>query len=92
MNNTESQAMYKPTGFVCGNQYQEDISKEALRQLDKLEYRKNALLRNQNDLRIRLTHCENEIAEVEYEMRLINLEIMGKMKINRNMTILSKKN
>ena len=51
-----SQVMYKPTGFVCGNQYidyQEDISKEALRQLDMLEYRKNALLRNQNDLRIR---------------------------------------
>ena len=78
-----SQVMYKPTGFVCGNQYQEDISKEALRQLDMLEYRKNALLRNQNDLRIRLTNCENEIAEVEYDMRLINLEFMGRMKINR---------
>lgn len=81
-----SQVMHKPTGFVCGNQYidyQEDISKEALRQLDMLEYRKNALLRNQNDLRIRLTNCENEIAEVEYDMRLINLEFMGRMKINR---------
>jgi len=61
----------------------EEKSKEALRQIDKLEYKKIALLNYKNDLMNKLADCANQIAETDYEIRAINLELIERVKFNR---------
>lgn len=70
-----------------GNDYRNDaITKiDKTKQIDELEYRKNALLNYQIDLRNKLAKCADEILEIDYEMRAINLEALEKIQLNRRL-------
>jgi hypothetical protein len=68
---------------ITENHTSEKMSKEALRQIDMLEYRKIALLNYRNDLMNKLADCANQIAETDYEIRAINLKLIERVKFNR---------
>ena len=70
-----------------GNDYSNDetTKTDKTKQIDKLEYRKIALLNYQNDLRNKLTKCADEILEIDYEIRAINLEALEKIQLNRRL-------
>jgi len=68
-----------------GYGYSNDVTttKEAIRRIDKFECKKIALLNYQNDMANKLARCADEISEIDYEMKTINLELIEKMKNNR---------
>jgi prefoldin subunit 5 len=90
MSNTILETTHKPTwlddhttGFGYGYSNDMTTKKEAIKRIDKFEYKKTALLNYRNDLMNKLAKCADEISEIDYEMRTINLELMEKMKNDR---------
>ena len=87
MNNTILEITNKPTWLKSGNHdmdcYNVTMIKNAYELIDKLEYKKIALLNHKNDLINKLNICTNDILEIDYEMKTINLELMERMKNDR---------